>query len=293
MKVDRKTKAEKSPPAKKTVKSARRTVPRTNGNHPLIAYEHFPIGIVETSPAGKYMDVNEEFCRILGYTREELLQLGIKDCTHEDDYAIDIRLYESLIAGKIPFYRLEKRYVCKDGGNVWVELTRTLVSDAKGTPLYAVGVVLDISDRKNVEKVLRDSVERLRLATGAAHMFMWEWDFQNQSYVLDDSFEKVLGFSAGLLPRNSFETIWALSPEEDVQRISEDYTRAVENQRDLHALPCRVVNPQNGQVVWLEISAKIVYDPGGNPVRMFGVAQNITESKKTQDEIAIISRVPE
>ena len=50
----------------------------------------------------KYIAVNEEFCRILGYSRRELLRRGIKDCTHEDDYSIDQRLYEQLVVGKIP-----------------------------------------------------------------------------------------------------------------------------------------------------------------------------------------------
>jgi PAS domain S-box-containing protein len=293
MKMDRKIKAAKSPSTTKAVKSGRRVAPKTNGKHPLTAYEHIPIGIVEASLDGKYMDVNEEFCRILGYSRQELLRLGIKDCTHEDDYSIDGKLYEQLIAGKIPFYRLEKRFLQKEGGDIWVELTRSIVRDKKGTPLYTIGVVLDTSERKDVERVLRDSAERLRLATAAAQMFMWEWDFQNQSYILADNFEQVLGFSGGLLPRNKFETIWALSPEEDIKRISEGFEKAVENQSDLHSLPYRVINPENGQIVWLEISAKIIYDHEGKPERMFGVAQNITESKNTQDEIAIISRMPE
>ncbi|HEU4746471.1 MAG TPA: PAS domain S-box protein, partial [Anaerolineales bacterium] len=293
MKTDRKPKAEKSPPNVKAARQAKRAVPKTNGKHPLAAYEHIPVGIVESSLDGRYMDVNEEFCRILGYSRRELLRRGIKDCTHEDDYAIDSRLYEQLIAGKLPFYRIEKRYWRKDGGAIWVELTRSLVRDENGTPLYTVGVVLDASDRKHVEKVLRESVERLHLATGAARMFMWEWDFESQSYTIADNFEQVLGFSGGLLPKNKFETLWALSPKEDVESITQAFESAVENQRDLHALPYRVIDPETGQVVWLEISAKIIYDDDGNPQRMFGVAQNITESKNIQNEIAVISRMPE
>ena len=293
MKVDRKSKAKKSPPKMKTVKGTHTAAPKTNGKHPLAMYEHIPVGIVEVSLDGKYIDVNEEFCRILGYSRRELLRRGIKSYTHEDDFALDQKLYDQLIAGKIPFYRLENRFVRKKGEIIWVELTRSLVCDEKGKPLYTVGVVLDISDRKDVEKVLHESVERLRLATGAAQMFMWEWDFQSQSYTIADNYEQVLGFSAGLLPKNRFETIWALSPKEDIERLSEGFEKAVEHQTDLHALPYRVINPENGQVIWLEISAKIVYDDEGTPQRMFGVAQNITESKNTQDQIAIISRMPE
>ena len=293
MKTDRKIKAEKSPPKGRAVKGNSRAVPKSNGKHLLAIYEHIPVGIAEASLDGRYMDVNEEFCRILGYSRRELLRRGIKDCTHEDDYGIDVRLYEQLIDGKIPFYRIEKRYVRKDGEIIWVEITRSLVCDEQGKPIYTVGVVLDISDRKDVERVLRESVERLRLATGAAQMFMWEWDFQTDSYIIADSFEQVLGFSAGLLPINKFETLWALSPKEDIELISKAFERAVEQQSDLYAMPIRVINPENGQIVWLEISAKIVYDRAGKPERMFGVAQNITESKKARDEIAIISRMPE
>ena len=293
MKTDRKIKAEKSPPKIKAAKGNSRELSRPNGKHLLAVYEHIPVGIVEASLDGRYMDVNQEFCRILGYSRRELLRRGIKDCTHDDDYGIDVRLYEQLIGGKIPFYRIEKRYVRKDGEIIWVEITRSLVCDEEGKPIYTVGVVLDISDRKDVERVLRESVERLRLATGAAQMFMWEWDFQTESYIIADSFEQVLGFSAGLLPKNKFETLWALSPEEDIERISGAFENAVELQGDIRAVPIRVINPENDQIVWLEISAKIVYDSKGNPERMFGVAQNITESKKARDEIAVISRMPE
>ncbi len=293
MKADRKTKVEQSPPVTKTGKKSRRAAPKTNGKYPLATYEHIPIGIVEGSMEGKYIDVNEEFCRILGYSRDELLELGIKDCTHEDDYSIDSKLYEQLITGKIPFYRLEKQYIRKGGGPIWVELTRTLVCDERGKPRYTVGVVLDISDRKDVEKVLRESVERLRLATETARMFMWEWDFQTQSYVLADNFEQVLGFSVHLLPKNSFETLRSLIPAEDVQAVSEAFKNAVQNRQDLHTVACRVIYPEAGHVVWLEISAKIVYDPEGNPKRMFGVAQNINESKKAEEALQLARSLAE
>jgi PAS domain S-box-containing protein len=250
------------------VKRVRRSAPKntskSNGDYPLTAYEHLHIGIVEASPAGKYSDANEEFCRISGYPKKELLQLSIRDCTHEDDYALDIKLHEQLVGGQIPFYGLEKRFVQKDGGVIWVELTRSLVRDAKGKPLCTIGAVLDISDRKQVERALRESAESLRMATEAARMFKWEFDFQKQLYTLADNFTQVLGFSAGLLPQNNVETLPALCLEEDLQASLKSVANAIENHTDLHALQLRVINPENGQVVWLELNAKIVYDKVGN-----------------------------
>ncbi len=296
VKTQRKIKAQpgssKAGAAKKVRGSAPKTTLKSNGKYPLTAYEHLHIGIVEASLDGKYVDANEEFCRILGYSKKELLRFGVKDCTHEDDYALDIKLHEQLVDGKIPFYGLEKRYVQKDGGIIWVELTRSLVRDEDGKPVCTIGAVLDISDRKQVERALRESAESLRLATEAARMFKWELDFQKQVYTFADNFEQVLGFSAGLLPQNDVEAVWRLSPAEDVQSISKAIAKAIENRSDLHSLQYRMVNPEDGRVVWLEANAKVVYDEAGNAQRMFGVAQNITESKKAREEIQIASRMP-
>lgn len=297
MKTDRKTKAEPGSEKLKTDKKTRgsraKSTSRTNGKKPLTAYDHAPIGIVECSPDGKHINANEEFCRFLGYEKEELIGKSLKEITHEDDYSIDVKLHQQLIESKIPFYRLEKRYLHKNGRSMWAELTRSVVRDASGNPLYTIGIVLDISDRKQVERVLRESTERLRLATEAARMFTWELDLKSQIYTFADNFERVLGFSAGLLPKNSVASVERLSPAEDVQAFWHAFAKAVEQHSDLHSLQLRVINPETGETVWLEANAKIVYDDYGNAERMFGVAQNITENKKTQDEILIISRMPE
>ena len=77
---------------------------------------------------------------------------GIKDLTYEEDYIFDIKLHQRLIAGEIPFYKLEKRYVRKDGEIIWAEVSRSLMRDADGKPLYTVGAVLDVSERRQAEQ---------------------------------------------------------------------------------------------------------------------------------------------
>jgi PAS domain-containing protein len=60
-----------------------------NTKHQQIINQHLPIGIVESSLEGKYLNANEEFCGMLGYEKDELLQRGIKDVTQVEDYHID------------------------------------------------------------------------------------------------------------------------------------------------------------------------------------------------------------
>src|SRR5437870_1813136 len=118
-------------------------------------YERAPIGITECSPEGKYVGANEEFCRILGYRKEELLQRGVKDVTPKEDYSREIKLHRQLVAGEIPFYEIEKRFVRKDGAIIWVQILRSLVRHADGTPLYTIGAVRDVTEHKAAEEKVK------------------------------------------------------------------------------------------------------------------------------------------
>jgi PAS domain S-box-containing protein len=114
---------------------------------------------------GKYINVNEEFCRITGHTRDELLRLDIQDMTNPADSARETEIYKELSSGKLPFYNIEQRYVRKNGANIWVGITRSLVRDDDGEPLYTIGVVVDITHRKAVQEILRRSEDALQQKT--------------------------------------------------------------------------------------------------------------------------------
>jgi len=137
-------------------------------------------------------------------------------------------------------------------------------------------------ERARSEEALRASEARLRLATEAAGIFAWELDLKTQTYTVADNFVEVLGFSPASLPKTVPQVLQALSSEEDAQVFFESLNAAVKNRTDLHNLQYRIANPETGQVVWLEVNAKSVYDQDGNPERMLGVAQNITDSKQTE-----------
>jgi PAS domain S-box-containing protein len=122
-------------------------------NQPGI-YEHLPMGVVEVSRDDRFLSVNAEFCRLLGYERQELLLLGIEDVTHKDDYPTEVQLLDQLLTGKIPFYKLEKRFIRKDGQIISTELTRSMVPAARGKPAHTIGVVLDIAERQRAEGIL-------------------------------------------------------------------------------------------------------------------------------------------
>ena len=132
-------------------------------------FENAAVGIAHRDATGRFLRVNEKFCAIVGYSREELLQKTMRDITHPDDLAASIDAFTALWQGESPTFGLEKRYVRKDGSLVWGELFASLQRDAAGKPAYDIGIVNDISERKRLEEELRASEERRRLILDNAH----------------------------------------------------------------------------------------------------------------------------
>src|SRR4051794_12474774 len=132
-------------------------------------FENAAVGIAHRDAAGRFLRVNEKFCAIVGYSREELLQKSMRDITHPDDLAASIDALTALWQGESPILRLEKRYIRKDGSLVWGELFASLQRDAAGKPAYDIGIINDVSERKRLEEELRASEERRRLILDNAH----------------------------------------------------------------------------------------------------------------------------
>ncbi|MBE9129844.1 MULTISPECIES: PAS domain S-box protein [unclassified Coleofasciculus] len=125
-------------------------------------FEQAAVGIKHMSRDGRFRRVNQKFCDIVGYSRQELLALNCHDITHPDDVENDRAYLRSLLAGELDTYFLEKRYRRKDGSAVWVQITASLVRTSQGNPKYFLNVVQDISARRAAEAALRHSEAQLR-----------------------------------------------------------------------------------------------------------------------------------
>ena len=95
-------------------------------------FENAAVGIAHTHPEGRFLRVNEKFCAIVGYPREELLEKTWRDISHPDDLAASIEVSAAALRGESPVLPLEKRYVRKDGSLVWGELVVSLQRDTAG-----------------------------------------------------------------------------------------------------------------------------------------------------------------
>ena len=124
-------------------------------------FEQAAVGMAHVAIDGRWLRVNQKLCEIVGYTKEELLLKTFQDLTHPDDLDKDLRYVEQILTGEIATYSIEKRYIHKNGANIWIELTVSLVKKASGHPDYFISVIEDINDRKKLEFVLQKSFRRL------------------------------------------------------------------------------------------------------------------------------------
>ena len=110
------------------------------------AFNSAPIGMALVDLEGRWLQVNDAICRITGLTRDELKATNLQAITHPDDVTRDDGLRQELLDGRIPSYQTEKRYRHAWGHYFWVLLTKSIVRDVQGRPLYVVTQVQDISE---------------------------------------------------------------------------------------------------------------------------------------------------
>ncbi|HLB94634.1 MAG TPA: PAS domain S-box protein, partial [Nitrospiria bacterium] len=110
------------------------------------AFEDAAIGIslLAVEPLGKYLEVNPTFCRMTGYSREELLARDFQSITASQDLDQNLAQLRPLLSGNTPSLQLEKRYIRKNGSSFWARLHVSLVRDSQRKPLYLTVQIEDI-----------------------------------------------------------------------------------------------------------------------------------------------------
>ncbi|WP_353085950.1 PAS domain S-box protein [Stenotrophomonas sp.] len=131
------------------------------------AFSSAALGMALVSLEGRWLDVNDALCGILGYTRAELLQIDFQTLTHADDLNTDLTLLGDLLAGRRDHYHMEKRYLGKAGNLVWGRLSVSLVRSESGEPLHFVSQIQDVTVQHQSSQQLRESEQRTRVTLDA------------------------------------------------------------------------------------------------------------------------------
>ena len=136
-------------------------------------FEYAPSGMCVTGMDGRFVQVNEALCRILGYSAEELLRISWTGLTHPDDLASSMKKMDRLISERGEYVEDELRNFHRLGHEVWVRVRVSLLRDIDGSPQYFLAHVEDITERRRAAEALRESEERFRNMADSSPSMMW------------------------------------------------------------------------------------------------------------------------
>lgn len=139
-----------------------------------VSLERAAVGIAHIALDRRYLQVNDAFCAMLGYRRDELLSKTYRDITAPGDLEPSDRRFSELLSGDVDVLTSEKQYLRKDSTPIWVSVTSSVVRSARGQPSYFLSVIVDIEERKRIERELARHAGLLDHAYDA--IISWEFD---------------------------------------------------------------------------------------------------------------------
>ena len=237
--------------------------------------------VVEQSAEGLYLidavskrvlEANSTYLNLLGYTAEEILELTLYDLEPVDRDVLEARI--SQILREKHLYLSDSQHRRKDGSLVDVSASVSLIS-YRSRKVFCV-VVHDITQLKQAAAALQESEARLRLALEASQMGTWDWNIVTNEVVYSDQLGPVFGSPPGMY-HPTYEAFLNSVYLEDREYVAQSVACALREGTD-YAIEFRVIWP-DGTLHWVGHKGQVYCNPTAKPIRMVGVAMNITERK--------------
>ncbi len=199
------------------------------------------------------VEVNDPFCSLLGYSREELQGMTFPEFTHPEDLQTDISLYRQLIRGEIPSYSLEKRYLHKDGSVVHAILTVTAIRNETGNVQHFFAVIEDITEFKQIQATLLDSEEKFSKAFFRSPAFLIITEMETGKILeVNQAYTDMIGYTRDEIIGHSALGLGVLKPEDRANYIAQLKTNGYVQDREMQG------TDREGRPVWTIVSSQLM-----------------------------------
>ena len=246
-------------------------------------FENAATGILIADVHRGYLAVNDRFCEITGYSREQLLTMGCGQIVHPDDQATDIAEVQRLLRGEAKSFIRDLRYVHASGATVWARVNVSLMRLYNHDEPRIVAVVEDITERKRAEEALSSSQQMLQMVMDNIPQAVF-WKDRNSVLI---GCNKVLAVAAGLgkpediRGKTDYDLPWS---REQADFFRECDRRIMENDRPEY----HIIEQQrefDGRNAWVETNKVPLHDANGTVIGILGTYEDITERKRAEEAL--------
>jgi PAS domain S-box-containing protein len=259
-------------------------------------FEQSGAGVAELDvKTGKFVQVNQMFCDILGYTKDELLTMSFIDMTHKDEQTTSLNMLHNLQDGKIDKFQTEKRYIHKDGRDVWVNLSVSSIDKGEQFSTTNIGVIIDITKQKNTIQKMEESELKFRTVFESSNIGK-TITYPDGNVEINPEFYTMLGYQGDEDPASLVVKSTYLN---DVE-LSKSVLKVLFNgEKNYLRFQKRYVH-KDGHTVWTDVSSAACKDSDGKTSYIISSILDITDRKLYESEIlesernlqTIIDRAP-
>ncbi len=242
-------------------------------------FDSSSVGLSVTAPDKTWIEVNQKLCKMLGYTREELIGLTWIELSHPADLIENLKLFQQVLDGKIDNYELDKRFIRKDGSNIYVTLSVVCQRNEDGSVHHFLSSYIDITERKRAEESIRESEDRYHNLLNAAPVGIAVYS-EGKFVFINPAGLKLLGAETydQLLEKPIAEIIHPDGLEKSLNR----FQRMMSGESGLYPTRDKFIR-LDGKVVDVEVIASLIIYNDKPSVQV--IVTDITERKKAEREI--------
>ena len=253
-------------------------------------FEVASVGIVQADIKGRVVQCNKAYSQITGFGMAELQNVNFSEYTHPEDREADFVLFNQLVAGKIPNYSIEKRYIHKNGKIIWVRLNIAHIQDGQGNIVGSVSVVEDITKNVRAREALAQSEQRFRSFFEVASLGIAQTDPREERYLqCNEAYARITGYSQSELIGMSFQK---LTHPDDRQRDLENYQKSVSSGANAFQIEKRFVK-KDGSTIWVSVNGANIRDTHGEVISSIAIVEDITQRKMDEEELLKLQRAVE
>jgi PAS domain S-box-containing protein len=243
-------------------------------------FEHAPIGIIVSGVDGRLIRLNLGFCRMLGYTEQELMAKSWAELTHPDDREMSHRTFDRMRSGLNGCAEMEKRYLHRSGAVIWVRMKISTVEASGGNPPYFVVHVEDITERKRTEEALSESEDRFRVIADSCPTLMWMTGAKGEIQFINRAYREFCGTTCEQVEGGKWQLL--ICPD-DAPKSRGAFQRAVEGHTPFRD-EARV-RRADGEWRWVGSHAAPRFSPGGAFLGHVGLSSDITDRMQAERAI--------